>query len=134
MTDQEFSQLIIVMAHHGEKYMGFIPREDPAAYVESMISKDLPVEVSNARALITQAQASQARDGTVQGIRTFMALLPIDMFSGPVKKFYVAPSAWYFPSDSPETRKKIEDLFEAAKNNEIANRAQDAGLKVPGRN
>ena len=137
MNDQDFNRTVVVTASHGEKYLGFIPMdvtESPQVYVEKLAMNRTPIVLENVRILMGQMTARQDAKGSVIGVQTFIALMPIDVFSGPVGKFHTLVSSWYFPSENPETRKKIERLIDAAEKNEQCNKAVEAGLHVLGRN
>ena len=57
----------------------------------------------------------------------------VDMFPGPMPVVNIHPSSWYFPSDDPLTQGKVKELINSAERNEQANKAQAAGLSLPGR-
>lgn len=135
MNDQDFNRAVIVTASHGEKYLGFVSKEcqNPKQYIDNLALSKEPIELEDVRILMGQMTAKQDSKGSVTGVQTFIALMPIDMFTGPLGKFHTLVSSWYFPYENPETRKKIERLIDAAEKNEQMNRTQEAGLHLPGR-
>ena len=88
----------------------------------------------DARSFIAQKQPKvDPRTGQVT-ISQFTAILPIDMFSGPVPVLHINPSSWYHLKDSPDLFAKFKMLLDNAEKNEQAMRAQEAGIILPGKN
>jgi hypothetical protein len=135
MNQPDLSRAVLATAINGEKFLGFVPAkiEDPTEYMSSFFEDHQPVVLENVRVLISQAQANQAPDGSIKGVRLFMALLPIDMFPGPAGKMNINVANYYFISDNPGVVKKVEQLIAAAEANEQVNRAMESGIHLPGR-
>ena len=130
MNDSEFNRSVVVTAQHGEKYFGYVPKDiaDRGLYFGYHQKEGLPIALENVRLLVMQYTQKQSG-----GMQSFMGLLPIDLFSTSMDKFYVAPSMWYFPSENPSIRGKLEKLIEAAERNDQMNKAMEAGIHIPGK-
>jgi hypothetical protein len=135
MSDIDFPRMVIVTASHGEKYLGFAPKtcQNPNTYIGERAQNREPIELHDVRILMGQMTARQDAKGSVTGVQTFIALMPIDMFDGPVPVFHTLVSSWYFPSENVESQRKITQLIGAAEKNEMANKAVGAGLHLPTR-
>ena len=132
---EQTDRMVLITAPHGERYLGVVPPRygDIKAYVADCAQKQNPIELYQVRRFHAQSNAEVTPSGKMMGVKTFAALLPIDLFSGPMSTYYVLPAAWYFPFESPEATRKIEQLIDVAERNEQANRAAEAGIIVPGR-
>lgn len=125
----DFERLVVVTASHGEKFLGEVPDgKDPQDYLENE-----SIILHNVRLLATQHQPKMDARQNIVGVAVLTALLQVDMFPGPVPVMRLHPSSWYFPTENEEAVNKLKQLIDRAEANETKNRAQDAGLVVPGR-
>lgn len=134
MEIKNWEQLVVVTAVHGEKYLGWIPKDkgDPKKYMNDSRRNNVPVVLTEVRNYLSQTQPSADRAGRVTGWQKMHILLPLDMFTGPMKKMSVMASAWYFPKDNPDSARAVEELLEGARKNEAINQAVAAGITPAG--
>jgi hypothetical protein len=131
----EFSHLVVVTSQHGEKFLGYISNDgtSPKRYVEECVKNNEPIALHEVRLFACQVQPEMSREtGQLMGVKTFATLLPVDVCTGPMECLSVRPSSWYFVRDVPSLQKKIEQLLDGAKKNELANQARESGLILPG--
>lgn len=128
MNETDWNHLIVISSLTGERYMGWIREEDPREYVAEKAKLNEPVEVSDARLLISQVQPNIGPGGRVLGFAKMVLLMPIDVLNGPLPTHNVLASSWYFPKDTGGTRRKFEELLRQAEESEQQLSAADAGL------
>ena len=132
----EYTHLAIVTSQHGEKFIGYVPAIEkfPAAYIAKCVEDNIPIVLNEVRLFVTQVSPEMSREtGQILGVKTFAALMPVDVFSGPMETLHVRPSSWYFASEVPSLKKKLDMLLDAAVKNEAVSQARDAGIHIPGR-
>lgn len=132
----DVDRLVMVTSQHGEKFLGSIPSsvgDNPKQYIEDCATKHIPIILENVRIFHSESNAQMNQAGQVMGIKTFAALLPIPLFSGPVERMHLLISTWFFPSETPSGSKRINELLEAAEKNEKVSQALEAGIHIPGR-
>jgi hypothetical protein len=133
MTDINWERLVVVVALHGEKYLGWIPAElgDPKKYVEERGLEGKPIRLEDSRNLIGQASPKLDSRGNLAGFTKFMLLMPLDTLNGPMPSIYILPSSWYFPGDHGEvSRRQVEELLKHAVETEDQMKAAAAGLHL----
>jgi hypothetical protein len=123
----KYSNMVVIISKHGEKYVGTV-NGSPL-----FIDGSKPVELLNARLLITRAQAVGTPTGEIVGLKNFMCIANIDMAKKPIPKLYLYPSAWYFLTDLPDSYEDLDQLFKQADDNDITSSAKRAGIHIPGR-
>jgi len=130
---ENWDSMVVVTARHGEKFLGWVnpDEKDPKAYVEKCVVANRPVELHQARILVSQLRAQEGPDGNAM-VGNILFLMPIDMFSGAIEKCPVMASSWYFPSDSPDCRKSIVGLLENARQMEVRRAAVEHGISIVG--
>lgn len=134
MSELAFEKIVIVASMHGEKFFGTLPDhvEDPDKYFSEAINQNKPVIIENVRIMLSQCGAVTRADGSMGGIQTTVALIPIDLADGPMEKIHVRPSSWYFPSEVLNIRESVTRLLKQAEDGELRNRAIRSGLSVAG--
>jgi hypothetical protein len=130
---ENWENMVIVAARHGEKYLGWISSEekDPRAYIEKRVEENKPVELRQVRVLASQIQTQQSPDGGMM-IGNLMILMPIDVFPQAVDKINVMASAWYFPSDNDDCKRPLQGLLDNAKQMEVRRMAAEHGISIVG--
>jgi hypothetical protein len=131
MRDVNFEKMVVVTAPTGEKYLGWLPKDVTFLQMDAAAAEGRTVTLKDVRHLLVQRMPDVGPDGQVRSMRSFMALLPVDMFPGPAPEMKVKPCTWYAPSGSNKVKKDIIDLIEAAEANELANKAAEANLVLP---
>ena len=124
MTEVNLDRAVIITAAHGEKFMGWIPKdkEDPKRYLDQCVARSEPVELHNVRNLIGHTQQQGNRFVKI------MALMAIDMFPAALPVYHVVPSCWYFPVDDEVCAKQVRALLKTTDANEANNKALTAGI------
>lgn len=133
MRDIDWERLVVVVAIHGEKFLGWVPPEceHQEKYMKDAAQSGGPVRLLNARNLVGQCNPSVDASGNVIGIQKLLLLMPIDGHNGPLSEYYVVPSSWYFPKNTGEYGQvKISGLLEHALEMEARMTAAAAGLHV----
>lgn len=133
--DRNWDRMIVVTAVHGERVHGWL-REDlsPEAikdfdmYMQVCCANRTPVSILNARNLVGQKDVRVDPRGNIAAIVPMMALMPIDMFIGPMEEYFVVPSSWYFPGRTEKSKEIMDRLLRAAEDVEVRNRAAAAGI------
>lgn len=134
MKEIQWDRLAIVTATHGEKYIGYIPKDlgdNPKAYIEDQTMHGLPVILEEVRNVIAHIQPNFSQRGEMLGMGRLILLMPIDMWTGPAARIQVRASSWYFPADNEKVKPHIEKMYRSAEENEAQLAAAEAGI-VPG--
>ena len=139
----DWDRLVIVAAMHGEKYIGFLPREveDPDEWMRELGRTNQPVLLHHVRTILSQPQVQKLPNGQ-QVIAGLVAVLPFEFNPGPAEELWVRASSWHFPIVNEKSQEKIMRLLEKAEESEVqiaelerqANLVEDAtraGLIVP---
>lgn len=126
----DWDRAVVVTAVHGEKVLGTIPVHlvgggDPQEYIHDRVECHKPIELNDARNVLTQAVP---REGSLV---TIMALMPIDTFSKGIDGYHLRPSAWYFPIDDDFGLSRMKMLLVQSLEGEARQRAQEAGIVTP---
>ena len=130
---ENWKNLVVVAARHGEKYLGWIDIRcpDPKGYIEQQVSENMPIELHQVRILASQIQTQQGPEGGIM-VGNLMLLMPIDVFPQAVEKLSVMASAWYFPSDNEDCRRPLQGLLDNARQMEVRRMAEDRGISIVG--
>lgn len=129
----KYNNMVVIVSQYGEKYIGTLAPQFTRGHLQECVEESRPVELLDARLLIAKSQAVGTTDGNIVGLKNFICITDIDMAIFPIPKFYILPAAWYFVEDLPEIHKNLDQLFKEAEDNEKVNKAQSAGLHIPGR-
>jgi hypothetical protein len=134
MEIENWERMVVVTAVHGEKFMGWVPKDkgDPKKYMAEQREKNQPAILHEVRNYLTQAQPNINAAGQLAGVAKLQVLLPLDMFPAALQEMHVLASCWYFPSDNDGCKKPIQDLMENARQNEKINDAIAAGITPAG--
>lgn len=135
MSDINWERLAVIVAMHGEKFMGWVPEEcgDPKKYLEERGQAGRPARLQDVRNLIGQASPNVDRQGNILGIQKLLLLMPVDMLNGPLPEHNIIPSSWYFPGENGDAcKKQIEELLTHAVETEARLTAAAAGLHLAG--
>lgn len=135
MSDINWERLVVVTAIHGEKYLGWVPSEieDPKKYLDEHGWETRPVVLTDVRNLIGQASPNVSPQGKLLGFSKVMLLMPLDLLDGPIARYHILPSAWYFPGEhGDDCKKHVEELLHQAVENEAQMSARSAGLHLAG--
>jgi hypothetical protein len=136
--DRNWDRMIVVTALHGERIHGWLP-EHHGEHGEFNYQQDMqaaarqhePVSIQHARNLVGSKDVKTDAQGRFLGVASMMALMPIDMFPGPMEEYQVIPSSWYFPGSMERSKKLMENLIKAAEASEMRSRAMEAGIHPP---
>ena len=137
MSDERnWDRMIVVAATHGERIHGWLRKdvdtrvtESFDMYMQACCANRTPVPIMNARNLVGQKDVRVDPQGNFLGIVPMLALMPVDMFMGPIEEYHVIPSSWYFPGRIEGARKIMDKLLEVTEANELRSRAAAAGIQ-----
>jgi len=102
-----------------------------AQYIGDIVSEtNFTVVMRNVRQLetATNPQIDQ-RTGAVMGFSKSMALMPVDMFDGPMPELTISVASLYFPGKNKEAKRQVQNLVDTAERNEVMARTS---LVLPG--
>jgi hypothetical protein len=127
--------MIVVTAIHGERIHGWLPEQEHdigyQRYMQVVAQQRHSVSIQHARNLVGSKDVRTDAQGRFMGVASMMALMPIDMFPGPMEEYQVIPSSWYFPGSMEQSKKLMENLIKAAEASEMRSRAMEAGIHPP---
>lgn len=105
----DWDKLIVVVAQHGEKYIGEL--EHQRGYIFECMTEGRPIQLKNVRQLITQLQIRQNPNGDVMGAGTMAFIMPIDGAEGPIEEMWLDVAAFYYPKENQVTQTVLEGLL-----------------------
>lgn len=123
--------MVVVTSINGEKFLGTLPEGIDDVQMLEYVAGLKPIPLKNVRQLLGQMSPHTNHRGEILGVRTFMALLPYDMFEGPADEVNIIPSTWYFVKGG-KIQERVRELILTAERNETVNQAAAAGLEVAG--
>lgn len=129
--DIDTSRMAVITTVTGEKFLGELPEGVDELQMQELVVGLKPMMLKNARQLVGQLNPQTDNRGNIISIRTFMALLPYDLFEGPADSLFVIPTAWYFIKGGKIKERALE-LLRTAERNEMVNKATEAGISVAG--